>query len=108
MQMANVSDYTTFQCVECKYKKTYPTNTADGRKCEHCGSRLFIKAKEYILFKCMDCGTYQAVASWKPDGHICTQCNGFIKAIGKYTKGDISDMLQSGEMGKQEEIFYLG
>jgi len=106
--MATVKEYATFQCIECKYKKAYPINTVDGRKCERCGSRLFIKAEEYILFKCMDCGTYQAWASWKADGHTCIECKGFVKAIDKYTKRDIGDMFQSGKLGEQEEIFYFG
>lgn len=63
--------------------------------------------ERYILFKCLECGIYQAWISSKPDGHKCIECHGYLRPIGEYSQGDISDMLHSGRLGKQKELCYL-
>lgn len=34
--------YTVFECMVCKHREMYPSNTADGHRCKVCGSTIYI------------------------------------------------------------------
>ena len=53
--------------------------------------------ERYILFKC-ECGDWFACIERKADGRRCSLCGGYAKAVGKFTREELREMLQAGEI----------